>query len=119
MKKLILTFALILTCSAYTMQAQRVSVNINIGSQPAWGPVGYDYVDYYYMPDIDCYYSVNQGLFFYMIAGAMIVMIIAMITDMTEDVRTMAATQAGVMIITLVMIIRGTIRDIPMDGLIG
>lgn len=28
MKKLILTFALILTCSAYTMQAQRVSVNI-------------------------------------------------------------------------------------------
>lgn len=66
MKKLILTFALILTCSAYTMQAQRVSVNINIGSQPAWGPVGYDYVDYYYMPDIDCYYSVNQGLFFYM-----------------------------------------------------
>jgi|GEM_PF-4348437 len=54
-----------------------------------------------------------------MIAGAMIVMIIAMITDMTEDVRTMAATQAGVMIITLVMIIRGTIRDIPMDGLIG
>lgn len=69
MKKLILTFALILTCSAYTMQAQRVSVNINIGSQPAWGPVGYDYVDYYYMPDIDCYYSVNQGLFFYMNAG--------------------------------------------------
>ncbi|WP_353122522.1 hypothetical protein [Dysgonomonas capnocytophagoides] len=69
MKKLILTFALILTCSAYTMQAQRVSVNINIGSQPAWGPVGYDYVDYYYMPDIDCYYSVNQGLFFYLNAG--------------------------------------------------
>lgn len=69
MKKLILTFALILTCSAYTLQAQRVSVNINIGSQPAWGPVGYDYVDYYYMPDIDCYYSVNQGLFFYMNAG--------------------------------------------------
>lgn len=69
MKKLILTFALMLTCSAYTMQAQRVSVNINIGSQPAWGPVGYDYVDYYYMPDIDCYYSVNQGLFFYMNAG--------------------------------------------------
>lgn len=58
MKKLILTFALILTCSAYTMQAQRVSVNINIGSQPAWGPVGYDYVDYYYMPDI--YIRKNQ-----------------------------------------------------------
>lgn len=69
MKKLILTLALIVTTAAYTMQAQRVSVNINIGSQPSWGPVGYDYVDYYYMPDIDCYYSVNQGLFFYLNAG--------------------------------------------------
>lgn len=69
MKKLILILALIVTTATYTMQAQRVSVNINIGSQPSWGPVGYDYVDYYYMPDIDCYYSVNQGLFFYMNAG--------------------------------------------------
>lgn len=31
----------------------RINANINIGNQPLWGPVGYDYVDYYYMPDID------------------------------------------------------------------
>lgn len=69
MKKFLLTLALVLTATVATMQAQRINVSINIGSQPSWGPVGYDYVDYYYLPDIDCYYSVNQGLFFYQNAG--------------------------------------------------
>lgn len=36
----------------------QVSLNINIGSQPVWGPTGYDHVDYYYFPDIDAYYYV-------------------------------------------------------------
>ena len=40
-------------------QAQ-ISVNFNIGSQPLWGPVGYDQAEYYYMPDIDTYYSVPK-----------------------------------------------------------
>jgi hypothetical protein len=45
-------------------QAQ-VSVNINIGSQPLWGPIGYDYVRYYYMPEIDVYYNVATRKYTY------------------------------------------------------
>jgi hypothetical protein len=43
----------------------QVNVNVNIGSQPVWGPVGYDYVRYYYFPDIDVYYSVPQRQFIF------------------------------------------------------
>ena len=42
-----------------------VSLGINIGSQPDWGPVGYDHADYYYMPDIDAYYDVNAHQYVY------------------------------------------------------
>lgn len=38
--------------------AGQVNVSINIGSQPSWGPVGYDYVRYYYIPEINVYYDV-------------------------------------------------------------
>lgn len=69
MKRFLLSLILGLVVTISALQAQQVNVNINIGSQPAWGPIGYDYVDYYYMPDINCYYSVNQGLFFYFNAG--------------------------------------------------
>jgi hypothetical protein len=41
-------------------------ITINIGAQPNWGPVGYDRVDYYYLPDIDAYYSVPQRQFIYL-----------------------------------------------------
>ena len=47
----------------------QVSVNINIGSQPTWGPVGYDYVDYYYLPDIETYYYVPRHQFVYLSNG--------------------------------------------------
>lgn len=46
-----------------------VGINVNIGSQPAWGPVGYDHVDYYYMPDIDVYYNVPQRQYIYLDGG--------------------------------------------------
>lgn len=67
MKKIILIFALLVASATIsnTLQAQHINVNINIGSQPAWGPVGYDYVDYYYMPDIDVYYIVNSHMYVY------------------------------------------------------
>ncbi|MES2592846.1 MAG: hypothetical protein V4608_13265 [Bacteroidota bacterium] len=45
-------------------QAQ-VNVNINIGSQAVWGPVGYDYVDYYYLPEVDAFYYVPTAEFIY------------------------------------------------------
>ena len=69
MKKLILLLLLVVS-SSLTFKAQaQVSVNINIGAQPAWGPVGYDYVDYYYLPDIESYYYVPKKQFIYMGAG--------------------------------------------------
>lgn len=67
MKKLF--FAVAIMCAmAYTpVKAQlSVSLNLNIGSQPDWGPVGYDHVEYYYMPDIDCYYDVPNHQYIYL-----------------------------------------------------
>ena len=72
MKKIILLTALFIISMgvAKTSDAQvRVGVNINIGSQPAWGPVGYDYVQYYYMPDIDVYYYVPTHRYVYLDRG--------------------------------------------------
>ncbi|PIF29870.1 hypothetical protein CLU81_0254 [Flavobacterium sp. 9] len=56
-------FALILLMSVFA-QAQ-VSVNVNIGTPPNWGPQGYDNSRYYYLPDIDIYYDVTQSQFIY------------------------------------------------------
>jgi hypothetical protein len=49
-----------------------VGIGINISSQPTWGPTGYDNVQYYYLPDIDCYYYVPQHLFFFQSGGGWI-----------------------------------------------
>lgn len=42
-----------------------VDINYNVGIQPIWGPVGYDEVRYYYLPDIESYYYVPQHRFYY------------------------------------------------------
>ncbi len=60
----------ILISLAAPLKAQvRFNVNANIGSQPIWGPVGYDAVQYYYLPAIDTYYDVPQHLFIYQVKG--------------------------------------------------
>ncbi len=64
MKKILLISALLLSAVCYETKAQ-VAVNINIGQQPVWGPVGYNYVNYYYMPDLGVYYDVPRGMFVY------------------------------------------------------
>jgi hypothetical protein len=72
MKKFLLAFAILMgvTTSCTTVEGQiSIGVNINIGRQPAWGPVGYNYVDYYYLPDLNCYFNVNLGLFYYFDMG--------------------------------------------------
>jgi hypothetical protein len=71
MKKIILASALLLSGFMFqTASAQiRVSLKINIASQPVWGPVGYDHVDYYYMPDIEAYYYVPTRQYIYMQQG--------------------------------------------------
>ncbi|HEY6902215.1 MAG TPA: hypothetical protein VI233_16275 [Puia sp.] len=64
--------AALLFLSALSMspsaQAQ-VSISVNIGTQPQWGPVGYEHVDYYYMPDIDAYYYVPRHQYIYLDGG--------------------------------------------------
>jgi hypothetical protein len=71
MKKFILAIALLIGIASFNnkVEAQSINISINIGNQPSWGPVGYDYVDYYYLPDINCYYNVNAGLFYYLDRG--------------------------------------------------
>ena len=67
MKKIVLIMAVIaFTASVEKTEAQiRFNLNFNIGTQPDWGPAGYDYAEYYYLPDIDVYYSVPQRQFIY------------------------------------------------------
>jgi hypothetical protein len=52
-------------CLAGAANAQ-LSVSINIGTQPVWGPTGYDHVDNYYLPEVDAYYSVPTKQYTYM-----------------------------------------------------
>ncbi|UUC44652.1 hypothetical protein [Flavobacterium cerinum] len=62
----IVMLGILLSVSA--MNAQ-VSVNVNIGTPPAWGPVGYTDVRYYYLPDIEMYYDINTAMFIYFSDG--------------------------------------------------
>ncbi|WP_158795984.1 hypothetical protein [Pedobacter sp. L105] len=69
MKKLILAAIFgVASLSSLNTKAQ-ISLSINIGSQPAWGPTGYDHVDYYYLPDVDAYYYVPTSQYIYLVNG--------------------------------------------------
>lgn len=50
----------------------QISVNVNIGTPPAWGPSGYSNVDYYYLPDVEAYYDIRDSQFIYYGNGAWI-----------------------------------------------
>ncbi len=65
MKKITIISALFLSALIYKTADAQISLNVNIGAQPAWGPVGYDYVENYYMPDIDVYYDVPNHQYVY------------------------------------------------------
>jgi hypothetical protein len=71
MKKMIICAAVLLSAATFKQASAqiRVHVNLNIGSQPVWGPVGYDYAEYYYMPDIETYYYVPSHQFIYLSNG--------------------------------------------------
>lgn len=49
---------------AVSVQAQ-ISVHVNLGSPPQWGPVGYSDVRYYYLPDVEAYYDIPSSMFIY------------------------------------------------------
>jgi len=60
-----LFFYLLLLVAPFSTLKAQINVNINLGSQPQWGPSGYNYVDYYYLPDIETYYYVPKRQFIY------------------------------------------------------
>ncbi|MCX2483921.1 hypothetical protein [Pedobacter sp. MR2016-24] len=66
MKKLLLiaTLGIGSLIAAAPAKAQ-VSLSVNIGTQPQWGPTGYDHVDYYYLPEVESYYYVPTRQFVY------------------------------------------------------
>ena len=61
LKLIVFGTMLLFTCS---LQAQ-LSVRINVGTPPQWGPSGYNDVRYYYLPDIESYYDVPSSMFIY------------------------------------------------------
>lgn len=57
---------MMLVFTSWTGQVNaQVSVSVNVGIQPKWGPVGHSYVQYYYLPEIDSYYDVGNRKFVY------------------------------------------------------
>jgi len=65
MKKILFSAALVLSCLFVKTADAQVQVNLNVGAQPDWGPVGYERADYYYIPDIDAYYDVPARQYVY------------------------------------------------------
>ena len=71
MKKTIIILSFLLSSFVFEKANAQIhwGLNVNIGTQPAWGPTGYDHVEYYYMPDIDAYYSVSNQQYIYLEGG--------------------------------------------------
>ncbi|WP_157986664.1 hypothetical protein [Chitinophaga alhagiae] len=65
MKRFLILVSLIAAGAVFNPASAQVRVSINIGLQPAWGPAGYDYVEYYYLPAMDMYYYVPARQYIY------------------------------------------------------
>ncbi|SFA92968.1 hypothetical protein SAMN05660845_1034 [Flavobacterium swingsii] len=55
----------------FSFSKAQVSVNVNIGAPPVWGPV-VTTEEYYYLPDINSYYDIHQSQFIYLNRGVWI-----------------------------------------------
>ncbi|MES3016859.1 MAG: hypothetical protein V4721_03725 [Bacteroidota bacterium] len=66
MKKYILLASLVFAALLPLKSSAQINVNVNLGSQPLWGPVGYERAEYYYIPDIESYYHVPSRQFIYL-----------------------------------------------------
>ena len=71
MKRIVCLLIAAFLASGLSISSSRaqVNVNVNIGSQPLWGPTGYDVVEYYYLPDLQMYYYVPSHQFIYLNGG--------------------------------------------------
>lgn len=52
----------LIVCNSLRSQ---VSVNVNVGSPPLWGPVHTE-ERYYYLPDVEAYYDIETSTFIYL-----------------------------------------------------
>jgi hypothetical protein len=64
----LITLGIFMLFVSNAVQAQ-LSVNVQIGTAPSWGPVGYASADYYYLPDIEAYYDIRQTQFIFLSSG--------------------------------------------------
>jgi len=69
MKKIILLLVFLLNCLIAQLTLANHKDKSNIVNQPVWGPVGYDYVAYYYLPEIETYYSVKKEKYIFLENG--------------------------------------------------
>ena len=72
MKKLLIGAGLILLSLGFAQKTEaqiRFGIHVNIGDQPSWRLPGYNYVEYYYLPEIEAYYYVPRRQFIYMSNG--------------------------------------------------
>ena len=70
MKRLVIIILglMLSSCSVGYYAGSNVGVitTANLSLQPAWGPAGYDCAHYYYFPDFNFYYDVDNALFYYL-----------------------------------------------------
>lgn len=69
MKKIIVCSVVFLSAAIFTNASAQFRVTNNIDSQPKWGLAGQEYVEYYYLPDIETYYYVPRKQFIYQSGG--------------------------------------------------
>lgn len=63
--KIFVISILLFSLFVYNSAKAQITVRVNTSSQMLWGPVGYNYVNYYYLPEADVFYSVSENKFFY------------------------------------------------------
>jgi len=68
MRYVLVLIAAVLLSSTVDAQLS-ISLGFNVDRQPIWGPAGYDHAEYYYLPDIDVYYSVPLHMYYYQERG--------------------------------------------------
>jgi len=71
MKTLKLIIPALFLLAANTNHAQ-VSISVNLGTPPQWGPVVNTEVSYYYLPDVESYYDIRGGQFIFLSNGVWI-----------------------------------------------
>ena len=50
----------------------QVSINVNLGTAPSWGPPAEASVNFYYLPEIETYYDIQTTQFIYLSRGSWI-----------------------------------------------